>query len=279
MTDIVEIIKQIFVFISGGAIGSFLNVCVYRLPQEISIVKPSSFCPKCKIPIKWHDNIPVLSYIFLGGKCRNCKAGISIRYPLIEFITAIIFLILYLKFKFTLNFFEYVFLFSLLIVVSFIDIDYHAIPIYFCFIGIIAGMFFSLWESLLVLREGIGSLSALPIVKSAVGLIVGFGFTYLFKFFGDIFVSFYLAWRKKDSIEGEKEALGLGDVDFMGMAGVFLGWQKAVLIFFIAPFFGLIYSIGVILFKKSHVIPYLPYLSLGTLVVFLWGDKILRFLF
>lgn len=279
MIEIADIIRQIFVFITGSAVGSFLNVCIYRLPKDVSIVKPSSFCPKCKTPIKWYDNIPVLSYIFLGAKCRNCQAKISLRYPVVEFITAVIFLVFYLKFKFTLFFFEYVFLFSLLIVVSLIDIDYRAIPIYFCFMGIFMGMVFSLGQSTAVIKEGVLSLKELPIVKSSVGLIVGFGFTYLFKFFGDIFVSFYLSWRKKESIEGEKESLGLGDVDFMGMVGVFLGWQKVILIFFIAPFFGLFYSIAAIIFKKSHVIPYLPYLSLATLVVFWWGDKILGFLF
>lgn len=279
MIEIADIIRQIFVFITGSAVGSFLNVCIYRMPKDISIVSPSSFCPKCKTPIKWYDNIPVLSYIFLGAKCRNCQAKISLRYPVVEFITAVIFIVFYLKFKFTLFFFEYVFLFSLLIVVSLIDIDYRAIPIYFCFMGIFMGMIFSLGQSLSVLKEGVSSLKELPIVKSSVGLIVGFGFTYLFKFFGDIFVSFYLSWRKKESIEGEKESLGLGDVDFMGMVGVFLGWQKVILIFFIAPFFGLFYSITAIIFKKSHVIPYLPYLSLATLVVFWWGDKILGFLF
>ena len=98
-------------------------------------------------------------------------------------------------------------------------------------------------------------------------------------FFGDIGIDFYLKLRKQESIEGERESLGLGDVDFMGMVGVFLGIKAAVLVFFIAPFIALLYSIFALIFKKSHLIPYLPYLSLATVITFFWGNKILSFIF
>ncbi|MCP4652909.1 MAG: prepilin peptidase [Candidatus Omnitrophica bacterium] len=267
------------IFIIGLCFGSFLNVCIYRLPKEQSIVKPGSFCPKCNTPIKWYDNIPLLGYIALRGQCRSCKDKISFRYPFVELLTGLLFLILFMKFNLTADFYKYAFFFSLLIAVSVIDIDYHAIPVYFCFIGIVIGLMFSVWETAKFLRFGVTDYAILPIVESFKGVVFGFGFAYLFKFFGDILVSFYLQFRKQESIEGETESLGLGDVDFLGMVGVFLGLKGAVLVFFIAPFIAVIYAVFAITFKKSHLIPYLPYLSLATLVTFFWGNDILKLIF
>ena len=272
-------VVRIFIFIFGSCIGSFLNVCIHRIPKEKSIVSPGSFCPKCKTSIKWYDNIPLLSYLFLRGRCRNCGGKISLRYPIVELITAAFFVVLYLELGFSIELLKYIFLFSLLTVVSFIDIEYHAIPVHLCFLGIIAGLFFSLEPTLRLLKSGVFDLGALPLYAAFKGLLFGFGFTYLFKFFGDIFIDFYLKLRKKESIEGERESLGLGDVDFMGMVGVFLGVKSVVLVFFIAPFLALGYSIFAIIFKKSHLIPYLPYLSLATVVTFFWRDRILSFIF
>lgn len=269
----------IFILLVGLCVGSFLNVCIYRLPKNESIIKPRSFCPKCKVPIKWYDNIPLLGYILLLGKCRNCGEKISLRYPLVEFITGALFLTLYIILGPSVGLIKYLFLFCLLIVVSFIDIDYHAIPAYLCLVGIAGGLVFSLGTSVKLFNQGVVDINAMPIIFSFRGLIFGLGFTYLFKFFGDAFVDFYLNIRKKESIEGERESLGLGDVDFMGMVGVFLGVKGALLVFFIAPFFAVIYSIIALIFKKSHLIPYLPYLSLATVVVYFWGNRILSFLF
>lgn len=277
---IVENLTRVFIFLIGSCIGSFLNVCIYRLPKEKSIVMPNSFCPKCKTPINWFDNIPILSWFILRGKCRKCSEKFSFRYPLVELLTAIIFLLLYLKFSLTLDFFKFGFFFSLLVVVSLIDIDYYAIPAYLCFIGIAVGLIFSLYETIAFIKGGFyGFKVPLPIVVAFKNLIFGLGFTYLFKFFADMGLSVYLSIRKKDSIEGETEALGLGDVDYMGMAAIFLGSKFLVLsTFFIAPFVAIIYSIYALIFKKSHLIPYLPYLSIATVISFLWGNDILKML-
>ena len=281
-------IERIFIFVLGSCVGSFLNVCIHRLPKEKSILFPGSFCPKCKTPIKWYDNVPILSFFFLRGRCRKCSKKISLRYPLVELITATFFLVLYLKLGLTIELAKYVFLFSLLVVVSFIDIDYHAIPVNLCFIGIIVGLLFSFWPTVGLFKAGVFDLEALPFYKALRGLFFGFGFTYAFKFFGDIGIDFYLKLRKQESIEGETESLGLGDVDFMGMVGVFLGVHSSVsgfivwdvvLVFFLAPFIALLYSIFAVIFKKSHLIPYLPYLSLATVSVFFWGNKILNSIF
>ncbi|MFH1772163.1 MAG: prepilin peptidase [Candidatus Omnitrophota bacterium] len=272
-------IERIFVFFFGVCFGSFLNVCIYRLPKDKSVILPRSFCPHCNQSLKWYDNIPVISFMALRGKCRFCKEKISFRYPLVELITAVLILVLYIQFGISLLFVKLAFLFCILIVVSFIDIDYHAIPAYLCVLGIITGLIMSLAESVSMFKDGITPLGKLPVMGAWYGLIAGLGFTYLFKLFGDFFINIYLTLRKKDSIEGERESLGLGDVDFMGMIGAFLGIKVAILVFFIAPFIAIVYSIFAIIFKKSHLIPYLPYLSLATLVVFFWGDVILRIIF
>jgi len=285
------VFEIITVFILGICVGSFLNVCIYRLPKEKSIIRPASHCPSCEAPVKWYDNIPLVSYILLGGKCRSCKGNIRPRYFLVELITGILFLVFYLKFGFSLLSFNFIFLFSLLILVSFIDIDYHAIPAYLCPVGIVGGLIFSVLRSrpydilfdiariLESSNTGFFRLPYSPFINSFIGLLFGLGFIYLFKLFGDVFIILWLYLRKKESIEGERESLGLGDVDFMGMIGVFLGIKGVILVFFIAPFLTVIYSVFALIFKKTHLIPYLPYLSLATLVTFFWGDKILSFIF
>lgn len=274
-----NLLIEVFVFILGTCIGSFLNVCIYRLPKQKSIIKPGSYCIKCNKPLRWYANIPILSYVFLRGRCLSCKEKISFRYPLVELITGILFLVLFMKFGFSITLARFMILFCILIVVSFIDIDYHAIPGYLCVLGIIIALAFALRPSLQLIRIQGVPFDRIPIVMAFKGLIFGLGFTYVFKLFGDVFIGLYLQFRKKDSIEGERESLGLGDVDFMGMVGAFLGLKSVVLAFFIAPFLAVIYSIFAIVFKRSHLIPYLPYLSLATIVTFFWGDKILSFIF
>ncbi len=272
-------LSSIFVFIVGACIGSFLNVCIYRIPRQLSIIKPNSFCPNCNASIRWYDNIPIVSYILLKGRCRRCSCPISLRYPLVEILSGFILLILYFKFGITFEFIKFSSFFFLLIVVSFIDIDYHALPISLCFLGMFLGLGFSLIQSLFLLKEGkVGNLDSLPIFSALKGAIFGLGFMYFFKFFGDIFINFYLTLKKKESIEGEKESLGLGDVDFMGVVGAFLGTKFVILTFFIAPFFALFYAVFALIFKRSHVLPYLPYLSLASFFSFLWGNEVLRFL-
>ena len=270
---------NIFIFIFGTFLGSFLNVCIYRLPRNISIIKPRSFCPHCNNTIYFYDNIPIISFLILRAKCRYCNKKISFRYPLVEFISGIVLLFLYLKFGIGLDFFKYLFLFYFLIVVSFIDIDFHAIPNYLCFLGILIGIIFSIFETANFLSHNFYfNFWKLPIVRDIKNLIFGFGFVYLFKFFGDSFLEIYLSFSKKDSIEGERESLGLGDVDFMGLVGLFLGIESVILVFFIAPFFAVVYGIFAIIFKRSHLIPYLPYLSLAVVVVFFYKTQILSLL-
>lgn len=271
--------ETIMVFLFGLCLGSFLNVCIYRLPRDKSLIKPRSFCPHCNKTIYWYDNIPLLSYIILRGRCRNCSGEISLRYPLVELLTALFLVVMYSKYEFSADFLKFSFFFSLLIVLSFIDIDYHAVPAILCFLGILVAFIFSFLATINNVNQGI--MENLPIVATFRNTILGFGFAYFFKFLGDGLLSIYLAWRKKDSIEGETESLGLGDVDFMGMVGAFLGWKLVVITFFLAPFIATGYAIFAMIFKRSHLIPYLPYLSLAafiSLVAESQIEKVLHFL-
>jgi len=270
------IAEYVFAFIAGACIGSFMNVCIYRLPKDLSIVRPRSFCTKCNSFIKWYDNIPLISFLFLRGRCRKCHATISWRYPLVEFIAGALFLFLYWRHGLSVDFFRFTFFFCLLTVMSFIDIDYHAIPVSLCVVGIIVGLAFSIYETVMYFLAGYMTL--FPLLHAFKGLLFGFGFAYLFKFFGDVFLHIYLSLRKKESIEGEQESLGLGDVDFMGMVGVYLGSVFVVTTFFIAPFIAVVYSVFALDFKKSHLIPYLPYLSAGAFISYMWGGNILALL-
>jgi len=272
----------LLVFIIGCCVGSFLNVCIYRLPREISIVRPFSFCPLCKAPIKWHDNIPLVGYLLLKGRCRSCGGRISLRYFFIELITAILFVAAYRISPNGWAFVNLSILYSICIIVSFVDIDYRAIPDYLCVLGIFAALTVNFVQTIVLFNNTLFihiKFSDIPIVNSLMGIFIGIGFVYFFKLMGDFGFSIYLNLAKKDSIDGEKETLGLGDVDFIGMVGAFLGWKMAILTFFIAPLISLFYGVYIIIRKKSHIIAYLPFLSVGAVIASIWGGKILGILF
>src|SRR4030042_2048650 len=156
-----NIISYIIVFIFGSVIGSFLNVCIYRIPRNISIIMPSSRCPSCDIPVRPSDNIPILSYILLGGRCRICKARISFRYPLVEFLNAIIYVLVLWRFGFGWHTPVYFVFCSSLIVISFIDLDFQIIPDVITLPGIPIGIMFGGflgWKGV-ILTTFLGSLS------------------------------------------------------------------------------------------------------------------------
>ena len=148
--------------------------------------------------------------------------------------------------------------------------------------GIIAGMTINAIDSFILFNQGYFfdyRISEFPIVKSIQGVFLCIGLAYFLKLLGDFGLWIYLTMRKKDSIEGEKEALGLGDVDFLGMVGAFVGWQIGFLTFFLAPIVSLFYGIFIIIFKKSHLIAYLPFLSIGCFISVLFGKEIIKFFF
>lgn len=253
--------QYLLVFLLGSIIGSFLNVCIYRIPRNESIVSPGSRCPSCKKPIPWFDNIPFLSYIFLRGRCRFCGKRISFRYFAVELISALSFLTLFIHFGFTSRFWLYSLLISILVMISFIDIDFQIIPdglsLGGLFLGIMLSVFIPQLHNTFIWKQAL--------ISSLLGAFIGGGIIYITRVLGNI------AFKK--------ESMGGGDVKLMAMLGAFLGWKMAVLIFFIAPFFGAPVGLYLKFKKKCDIIPYGPYLSMASFVAILWGERILDLVF
>jgi len=252
---------RLIVFIFGSIIGSFLNVCIYRLPKGKSVVTPASSCPKCGTAISWYDNIPLLSYLILTGKCRSCKAAISFRYFLVELITALLLATIFSVFGLSAKFFAYSIMSCGLIVATFVDFEINEIPDEVSMGGLVVGLVLSF-----AMPSVFGAVSrGGALLGSFLGAVAGGASIYIIGFLGELVF--------------KKEAMGGGDVKLMAMIGSFLGWKLALLVFFVAPLFGSI--VGIILKIKSgrETIPYGPYLSLAALVAVFFGEKIIRLLF
>ena len=266
-------IASIIVFIFGAVIGSFLNVCIHRMPKGQSVVWPSSHCPHCKKRIPAYDNIPFISYILLRGKCRFCKKKISLRYPLVELLTAGLFVALFRSTGLNYDFFVYIFFVSGLIIATFVDIDHRIIPDEISVGGLILGFILSAIKGLQINPL---SYKVSPLINSFLGIIIGGGIIYLSGF---IFDMVYFKLFRRPPIQGETESMGGGDIKLLAMIGAFLGWEKAVLTFFLAPFIALVFAIINLVSKKDHTVPYGPFLAAGALVSMFWYDKIFHFLF
>jgi len=262
-------LAKIIAFIFGSFVGSFLNVCIHRMPQEESVVKPRSHCPKCKKIIPWYDNIPFISYLILRARCRYCKAPIRFRYFLVELITALMFLIFFMRFGISFNFFFYLIFVCGLIIATFVDFEHRIIPDEISIGGAILGFFLSASRGL---NFNPLTFSFRPSIGSLLGIIAGAGIIYLTGFLFDLV---YFKLLKRPPIQGETESMGGGDVKLMGMIGAFLGWQRALLTFFLAPFFGVVIGIINLVTKKDHTIPYGPFLSLAALISLFWANKII----
>jgi len=252
---------KLLVFFFGAIIGSFLNVCIHRLPKNISLIFPPSNCPNCKRGILWRDNIPILSYLLLGGRCRFCKARISFRYAAVEALTAILLTLLFAAFGISQKFFAYSLMACGLIIATFVDFEIREIPDQVSVGGLMAGLAASfLFPSLLDAPDRLHGL-----LYSFLGALAGGGSIYIMGFLGELIF--------------RREAMGGGDVKLMAMIGAFLGWRPALVTFFVAPIFGAV--VGVILRIKDgrEIIPYGPYLSLAAVVSIFFGENILRVLF
>jgi leader peptidase (prepilin peptidase) / N-methyltransferase len=250
----------IFIFMAGAMTGSFLNVCIVRLPLEKSIVFPGSHCVACRTPIHWYDNIPLISWLVLGGRCRACQGKISFRYWLVELLTALTFFIFYRYYGIQPILWPYLLMVSGFIVATFVDFEHRIIPDEVTIGGMIAGVVLSLFIPQLHATHS----PFLGVGYSLVGLLVGGGSIYLMGVIGDFVF--------------KKETMGGGDVKLMGMVGAFMGWKLALLTFFLAPFFGAGYGIVEKIRTKDSTIAYGPFLIMGALVSLFWGDKIIDFL-
>lgn len=252
---------QAVVFLFGAIVGSFLNVCIWRMPRNESVIKPPSHCPKCANTIQWYDNIPFISYILLGGRCRYCKEKISFRYFLVELTNALLFLVTYNFYGLKPLFFIYIILFSSFVVVTFIDLKHQIIPDEITYGGILAGFILSLIYPPL---QGENSIKGAAL-NSFLGILAGGGSIYLIGIIGEFIF--------------KKEAMGGGDVKLLAMAGAFIGWKLVLLTFFLSPLFGIVAGIISKIKYKTDIIPYGPYLCLGTIASIFWGNQILQYLF
>ncbi len=256
-----ELTQAVFVFLFAVCIGSFLNVCIYRMGREQSIVKPASQCPSCKHPIRWYDNIPLVSYILLRGRCRDCRQPISLRYFLVELLTGVLFLMLYRRFGLSVPFFVFAVFVCGLIVATFVDIDFRIIPDEVSIGGIVVGLL----ASILFPQVHHVATHLLGLRASLLGIVVGGGALWILGLVGDFIF--------------KKESMGGGDIKLLAMVGSFLGWQAALLALPLASLFGAVVGIIIKLRTKESVIAFGPYLALGALLCLFWMDRILAFLF
>lgn len=251
----------IVLFVLGALIGSFLNVCIYRIPRNQSIILPFSRCPFCGSPIKPYDNIPIFSYYFLlRGRCRYCKKKISARYPLVEALNAMFYVLVFWRFAPGWGSAIYCIFCSAMIVITFIDYDFQIIPDRITLPGIpggiIAGSFF--------LPDPFLRAAELGYMPSLIGAVSGFSFFYMIAFLSiKIF---------------KKEGMGGGDIKMMAMVGGFLGWKAVILTTFLGSLFGSITGIGLMALKgrdRGSLIPFGPFLAAGALVSLFFGQEIL----
>ncbi len=254
------IAQALIAFLFGSVVGSFLNVCIYRIPRDLSIILPSSRCPACGTPIKPYDNIPIISFILLGGKCRRCGAKISLRYPLVEALNGLLYVLVLWRFGPGWHLLFLFALCSVLIAITFIDLDFQIIPDSLTLPGILIGLI----AGSLALPDPFDRLSLLGFWGSAIGLLSG-----ALAFFLIAEVSFLVL---------RQEAMGGGDVKMMAMVGAFLGWKSVLLTTFAGSLFGSLIGIFLMVFKgtgRRTKIPFGPFLALGALLSMFCGQEIL----
>ena len=236
----------LFLFLFGIAIGSFLNVVIYRVPLQRSIISPPSSCPKCNIKIKpWH-NIPILSWILLKGKCANCGEKISIRYPIIEFLTGVLAVLVFFKIKqidifYLINFS----VFATLLALSVIDLDYKAVP-----------------DSLNLLALTLAFFHSPYILENLKNALLMMGGMSLIRYY----VSYFI----------KKEAMGEGDIIVGGTMGALLGIKLAVMAVFIASLIAIFPSLYNRIKNSDLELPFVPFLALGTFIVWFFDDFFLN---
>ncbi|RXJ66634.1 prepilin peptidase [Halarcobacter ebronensis] len=245
----------LFSFIFGALIGSFLNVVINRLPLKESVVFPRSYCPKCNHKIFWYHNIPIFSYIFLKGKCAYCQKSISINYLVVELLSAFLTLALFLKIGLELNLFLSLVFFYTLIVLSFIDFKYKAVPDYLLLIVFLLSFFITEFSLIDALKASCILLGAFVILN--------------------FLITFYIQNIKAKILKDEslktQQALGEGDFPILAAIGVVLGLKGAFVAIFLSSIFAIIPSIYFNIKKKDIQTPYIPYLVLGFIVEYFFN--------
>lgn len=239
----------LFVLLMGLVIGSFLNVCIYRIAREESIAYPASHCTSCGYELKWNDLIPIISYMFIRGKCRKCKEKISLRYPIVELINGIIYCLLFLQFGTTITFMKLCVLTSLLIVIGMIDYDTRFVYRSTTFFGIVTGLIFII-INYVIYRNGV--------IDSLIGGAIGFTFIFL--------------------IVVITKGMGDGDIEIATVAGLFLGVKGICIMLFLSIIIGGIIGVIILAFKnkdRKSEMAFGPCLAIGAIITMLWGSELL----
>lgn len=248
-----EIAFKIWIFIVGMAVGSFLNVCIFRLPRSLSLIHPRSMCPGCRVDIPFYDNVPVASYLWLRGRCRHCGAAISLRYPLVELASGLFAVAVYSIHGFSLEGLLIFSLISALLVITFIDIDHQIIPDMITYPGIAIGFVASFFLDYITFRE------------SLFGILLGGG------------TLFSVAWGYY--LFTKREGMGGGDIKLLAMIGAFLGWKGIIFTIFVGSAIGTLVGVAVALIKgggRRLQIPFGPFLSVGALLYLFFGPQLIR---
>jgi leader peptidase (prepilin peptidase)/N-methyltransferase len=257
MKDLMAIyLTEFLIFFFGLCIGSFLNVCIYRLPQSKSIVHPRSMCPNCGTLIRFYDNIPILSYLLLRGKCRHCKAPISPRYPVIEFMSGILAVGIFMKYGMTFEAMIYYAFVAVLLVITFIDVDHQIIPDVITLPGI--PLFFA----------ASFALSQVTVVESLLGVLIGGGSLFL------------VAWLYH--LLTHKEGMGGGDIKLLAMMGAVIGWQGVLFTIFMGSAVGTVSGLLLMLKNRKTMklaIPFGPFLAIGATTYIFWGPQLIDWYF
>ena len=277
--DIFSILFDTFFFVLGSIIGSFLNVVIHRLPREESIVFPNSACPSCQAPIHFYDNVPILSWLLLRGKCRNCRQTISARYPIVEAITGVLFLAVFRHDGFNpLLPFDLAFVCAI-IALMFIDAEHMILPNLINYPGLLLALIARIALPLITGMTLFDDLQHAPLANldsqpiwlisifgAAFGALVGGGSLWLLGWL----------WKRLRNVE----AMGLGDVKMMLMVGAFLGWRLTLLTLFLAALTGALTGIIFALVKGQRTlqtqIPFGIFLGLGSILSLFAGDNLIN---
>ena len=250
----------IFVIILGGLWGSFANVCIYRLPLDKGVVSGRSYCPKCKKQITWKDNIPIISYLLLNGKCRKCKKPISSQYALVEFLSILFFTIIYFIYGITLTTLLLMILSLSFIIIFFIDLKHFIIPNEITFSMMALGFLKSFDPNLNSLFPNY--------INSLIGGLLGYGIIWSI-------IYFYKQVRKK-------EGMGLGDAKLLSAIGFWFGWISIPFVIFLSSIIALLFVIPSLIKKSkklSSQIPFGPYIIIGTLIYLIFESNIQSIIF
>ncbi len=247
---------MLIVFAAGLCIGSFLNVCIYRIPESKSIVTPPSSCPSCGYRIRYYDNIPIASYLFLRGKCRQCHARISLRYPMVELLTGLFALWVFFRLGLSLQALVYFAFIATLLVITFIDIDHRIIPDVISLPGIPVFFLASFAVPSLTYKE------------SLMGILLGGGILYA------------VAWTYL--FLTKREGMGGGDIKLLAMMGGLIGWKGVFFTIFVSSAIGTVTGLAIMIATRKNMklaVPFGPFLAMGAVIYIFFGQEMILWYF